>query len=71
MVSWMNWKLVSGTGGYWVSGKRRLERRQGSLVEGLAGHGINFRFYSKHNGNPWKGLEQRNASILREHFDCG
>lgn len=49
-------------------GKRRLERRQDSLVQGLVGHGAHFRFYYICNGNPLKGLEQRSSHILRKHF---
>lgn len=58
--------LGEGRGG-WRGG------RAGALlpVQGLAGHGTNFRFYSKCNGNPLKGLEQRSVHILRKHFDCG
>ena len=36
-------------------------------MQGLAGHGMNFRFYSKCNGNTWKTLDQRSAHSLRKY----
>ena len=36
-------------------------------MQGLVGHGMNFRFHLKYNGNAWKTLDQRNAHSLRRH----